>query len=178
VGSIDDRQLTDFGSFTNRKCIYAKKWQIPFVNVLWLEDCYVQERFLSMVNARYSEAPVSRRAGERSIELSGNALQTRRLESASALAIPVSPATTTSVRSPLKRRQVSISLSPSNGRHPIIKRHKVGFKIPTASPDQNVPESFKSISTTHQDDTQQIRDISRAYSRGAGIPRLRSTEEM
>lgn len=71
---------------------------------------------------------------------------------------------------PAKRRDASLSLSPSRYRQPASKKVRIARR--------EEPQSFESVSASHRDESQQIASISAMVSKGAGLPRLRSVEEL
>jgi hypothetical protein len=165
-------------SFASKKCGYARKWRIPVVNFLWLEDCYLEQKPLPLDDARYSStnAP-SRRLGERPFVFPGDLEGKAANEGKEAVATanpPVSLFRTSrqDVRqaSPsTKRRQVSLSLSPSRYRQPPDKKVRI---------DGDGAQAFETVSASSRDDSQQIANVSRTIKKGAGIPRLTSVEEL
>lgn len=152
-------------SFSSQKCEYAKKWQIPIVNFLWLEDCFLHQCLVPMISERYKNPDIMRRrVGARKVMLPGMKCIEETVVKPRAECLPLQP-----VQCPLstyKARRRSASLSTT--RCPQDKKQRMLV--------EHQHESFKSVSTSHDDDTQQIRDVRRVYDEAAGIPHLRSME--
>lgn len=175
--------------------MHARKWKIPIRNALWLEDCYEEGGKIDFELPRHTDLnvtttllgrPVAHRLLDELAEAPGDWgtwLQTKLQAFCSVPpALPIPPL------QPLtnKRKQPSSEFATTA----VTCKRKAWDKDKTAkTPAQTTRqsgtadrvdqmESFKSVSTVYQDDTERIRNVENIVKKGIELPRIRSCERI
>lgn len=169
-------------SSQSRKSEYARKWKLPVVNFLWLEECFINARKMPVDTLRYQDLAITpeslnRRVGQRyeqqtpSSDKHHKPTQTTAdaRRSVEATTYPLQPATS-------KRKQqqpITVSQDSAGCRS---KKSKTTLDPTSKKKFQDMPETFETVSTVHQDDSEKIRQVKRVVQNGLGLPRIRSCE--
>jgi hypothetical protein len=79
-----------------------------------------------------------------------------------------------------KRKQQAAGVNSQDAHSKSKKAKSMSTSTSTSKADMqqksDQPETFESVSTAHQDDTEQIRHVKEIVQKGLGLPRIRSCE--
>lgn len=150
------------------------------MNFLWLEDCFANGRKMPIDAARYQDLAVTpallkRRVGCKPEQLLPTSGETDRALAPESVAAPARPTSRPLQPASVKRKQqpaMTVLQDSPGTRNKKIKKDE----RKTSEKKADMPETFESVSTVHQDDLEQIKKVKEVVQKGLGLPRILSCE--